>query len=436
MSKTSIEKLYSIFLEHPLICTDSREIKKGGIFFALKGGNFNGNLFAEQAIKDGCVYAVIDEQQYLPGRQADKKDEKFILVPDVLKTLQQLANFHRRQLLIPVIAITGSNGKTTSKELISAVLNKKFNTLSTKGNLNNHIGVPLTLLSIRKEHQMAVVEMGANHQKEIEMLCNIAEPDYGVITNIGRAHLEGFGGPQGVIKAKGEMYDHIRKHGGKIFINADNEVLLKLSEGINDPVTYGTSESYNCFGTFLEANPFVKLKWGETTINSQLIGKYNFENILLSICIGSYFGIDALQIKNAIENYVPSNNRSQVVKKESNTILMDAYNANPTSMVAAIENFDQIKESNKILVLGDMLELGSESANEHQQIVDLIQNRKFAKTILVGDWFAKTNNRINANIFLNVDMAIDWLKVNPIKNSTILIKGSRGIRLEKILDSL
>lgn len=442
---TSIENLYSIYLKHPVICTDTRDIKKNAVFFALKGQNFNGNTFAEQALKEGCAYVVVDEEKYLP---AGKNNEQYILVPNVLEALQQLANHHRRQLSVPVIAITGSNGKTTSKELLHAVLSKKYKTLATKGNFNNHIGVPLTLLSLEKTHQIAVVEMGANHQGEIALLCKIAEPNCVAITNIGKAHLEGFGSFEGVIKAKSEIYDFARANHGIAFVNSDNELLMKLSDDI-ERIVFGTSGNVDFGGIFIEADPFVKLKWKKITdledienkavINSQLIGKYNFENILMAISIGCYFGVTEEDIKESIENYIPSNNRSQVIKKGDNTLLMDAYNANPTSMKAAIENFSEMKADNKVLILGDMLELGDESLKEHQQIIDLIQTKKIAKTILVGKWFSKAvhsfgENKINAHMFQDTSLAMDWIKQNKISDAAVLIKGSRGITLEKIAE--
>lgn len=432
-----IKELYKTYLSNPVVCTDSRNIKKGSVFFALKGENFNGNQFAEQALKEGCSYAVIDEDKYKKGRQ-------YFLVSNVLETLQQLANHHRKQLHIPVIAITGSNGKTTSKELTTTVLNKKYFTLATQGNLNNHIGVPLTLLSINRNHQVAVIEMGANHQGEIAALCKIAEPNYGIISNIGRAHLEGFGGFEGVIKAKKEMYDFIKNNQGVLFVNADNDLLMDISSDM-DRILYGISEKSDYIGQFIEANPFVKLKWKKITsekniedttiINTQLVGKYNFENILLAICVGAYFRVDDFKIKEAIEDYVPSNNRSQIVKKNSNTILLDSYNANPTSMAAAIENLSEMEAGNKVLILGDMLELGADSLKEHQLIIDLIQKKNFNKIFLVGKWFSKADNKINAVVFQNVETAAEWLRNNKLANVTVLIKGSRGMKLEKTVDS-
>jgi UDP-N-acetylmuramoyl-tripeptide--D-alanyl-D-alanine ligase len=423
-----IQELYTLFLKHPIVCTDTRDIQPGAIFFALKGANFNGNQFAEQALQAGCSLVVIDEVEF-------KKDDHYFLVEDVLTALQQLANHHRKQLKIPVIAITGTNGKTTSKELLNAVLSEKYKVLATKGNLNNHIGVPLTLLNINNDHEIAIIEMGANHQGEIAMLCTIAEPDYGMITNIGKAHLEGFGGPEGVIKAKNELYQFIKQRQGKLFVNGDNELLKKLSEGI-DRVTFGTSENVNFAGIFVESNPFVKLKYNNTIISTQLVGKYNFENILAAACIGSYFKVSEQQIKTGLEKYVPSNNRSQVMQTKNNLLLLDAYNANPSSMNAAIENFAQMDQPNKMVILGDMLELGDESAKEHTAIVNLLKQKNITNVLLVGNYFMEAGKILNAQTFANSAEVLDHLKQHPVKNTTILIKGSRGIKLEKVVEVL
>jgi UDP-N-acetylmuramoyl-tripeptide--D-alanyl-D-alanine ligase len=436
--KIMIEKLYAHFLKHPIVCTDTRDIKPMSVFFALKGDNFNANKFAEQALIAGCSLAVIDEAQY-------KLDERFILVDDVLTALQQLANHHRKQLSIPIIGITGTNGKTTSKELVNAVLSQKYKVLATKGNLNNHIGVPLTLLSITAEHEMAIIEMGANHQGEIAMLSNIAEPDFGMITNIGKAHLEGFGGYEGVIKTKSELYYFIKQKGGKLFVNADNELLNNLSEGINK-ITFGMLVTANYIGVLVECNPFVKLKCSAKTdaqildekpiINTQLIGNYNFENILAAACIGDYFNVTEEQIKNGLENYIPSNNRSQVMQTKSNLLLLDAYNANPSSMNAAIQNFAQMNQQNKMVILGDMLELGEESTKEHDAIVNLLKEKNISNALLVGPYFKESGKLMNAKTFSNSEEVVEYLKQNPVINSTILIKGSRGIKLEKVVDWL
>lgn len=433
-----MQELHNHFLKHPEVCTDTRALKKGAIFFALKGDNFNANQFAEKALEEGCALAVIDEAVY-------KKDDRYFLVKDVLEALQQLANYHRRQLDIPILAITGTNGKTTSKELVNAVLTEKYNVLATKGNLNNHIGVPLTLLGIKKEHELAIIEMGANHQGEIAMLCKIAEPNHGMITNIGKAHLEGFGGAEGVVKAKNELYDYIKKHKGKLFVNADNELLMKLSSG-GDRITFGTSEASEYIGMLVESNPFVKLKSKsgndaqaiekKKIIETALIGKYNFENILAAACIGHYFKVTEEQIKNGLEKYVPSNNRSQVMQTANNLVLLDAYNANPSSMNAAIENFAQMERTDKLVILGDMLELGQETEKEHRQIIELLKQKNIVNAILVGPHFMKAAQAPFTNLFQTSEEALNYLKAFPVRNATVLVKGSRGIKLEKLVDAL
>jgi UDP-N-acetylmuramoyl-tripeptide--D-alanyl-D-alanine ligase len=433
-----MQELYSHFLRHPEICTDTRDIKKNALFFALKGDNFNANQFAEQALNDGCSLAIIDEPQY-------KKDDRYVLVEDVLTTLQQLANHHRRHLTIPVIAITGTNGKTTSKELVNAVLSEQYKVLATKGNLNNHIGVPLTLLNIKKEHELAIIEMGANHQGEIAALCKIAEPTFGMITNIGKAHLEGFGGAEGVIKAKNELYQYIKQHKGELIVNADNALLMKLSESI-DRITFGTAGNADYIGILIECNPFVKLKCKangdrqeiteKTTIETALIGKYNFENILAAACIGHYFNVTEQQIKAGLEKYVPSNNRSQVMQTKNNLLLLDAYNANPSSMHAAIENFAQMDRPAKMVILGDMLELGTESEKEHASIIELLKQKKIDNVVLVGPHFMKAANTHFRNLFPTSEAALDYLKQHPALNLTVLVKGSRGIKLEKLVEAL
>ncbi len=445
---TGIAALYNHFLKHPIVCTDTRDIKKDSIFFALKGGNFNANQFAEQALDSGCSLVVIDEIFPLSKGVrgiTPQEDERYFLVDDVLSTLQALANYHRKQLSIPVISITGTNGKTTSKELLHAVLSQKYNVLATKGNLNNHIGVPLTLLNIKAQHEIAIVEMGANHQQEIDLLCAIAEPDFGMITNIGKAHLEGFGGFEGVVKTKNELYNFIRQKKGKVFVNADNKLLQKLSEGM-DKITFGTLKGADYIGEFVESNPFVKLKCKakndtqsideKPIITTQLIGNYNFENILAAACIGHYFDVSGEQIKQGLENYVPSNNRSQVMQTQSNLLLLDAYNANPSSMHAAIENFAQMNQPNKMVILGDMLELGADSEKEHDIIITLLHKKNITNLLLVGPFFKESGKSINAKTFSNSDEAVAYLKQNPVKNTTILIKGSRGIKLEKVVEVL
>jgi UDP-N-acetylmuramoyl-tripeptide--D-alanyl-D-alanine ligase len=435
----TIEKLYSIFSEHPDVCTDTRELKPGAIFFALKGENFNGNKFAEQALNNGCSYAVVDEAEY-------QKDERFVLVDNVLDALQQLANYHRRQLNIPVIGITGSNGKTTTKELINAVLSKKFKVLATKGNLNNHIGVPLTLLSINKYHEMAIIEMGANHQGEIELLCSIAEPDFGIITNIGKAHLEGFGGIEGVKKGKSELYKFIQQKKGKLFVHGDDEVLIELA-GNTAKVTYGTKKLYDIVGAMLSSTTqFISFQWAtrynasdlkkSEVVHTQLVGVYNYYNLLCAACVGNYFKVEDALINQALHEYSPSNNRSQLYKTKSNTLILDYYNANPSSMTLAIENFASLDSSAKMTVLGDMLELGADSAVEHKAIIDLLQRKNITNAILVGPLFMEASKNSSYPAFPASDEAADYLKGKGVKDQTILIKGSRGIKLEKVVEVL
>ena len=458
-----IQQLYSIFLKHPLVCTDTRDIKPGSIFFALKGGNFNGNQFAEKAIEMGCSFAVIDEfplgerdngihknssgTDQLPlGEGGRGIDTKLILVDNVLSALQQLANHHRKQITIPVIGITGSNGKTTTKELLNAVLSKKYNVLATVGNLNNHIGVPLTLLSITKEHQMAIIEMGANHQGEIAELSSIAEPNFGVITNIGKAHLEGFGGIEGVKKGKSELYKYIQSKKGKLFVYGDDEVLVELSAN-NEKISYGTKKLFDIVGCVEEnTTAFISFKWATRynvkTINAsekietQLVGIYNYYNLVCAACVGNYFKVEDAQINQALREYTPSNNRSQLHKTKSNTLILDYYNANPSSMSLAIENFAGLSQTNKMVILGDMLELGAESEKEHDAIVTLLQQKNISNVVLVGPLFMAAVKNTNTKAFLNSDEAVEFLKQNKIADSTILIKGSRGIKLEKVVDVL
>jgi UDP-N-acetylmuramoyl-tripeptide--D-alanyl-D-alanine ligase len=430
MKGISLEELYKLFLLHPEACTDTRNIKQGSLFFALKGSNFNANEFASEAVRKGCSYAIIDEEKYY--------SDKCILVPDVLECLQKLATHHRRQFPIPVLGITGSNGKTTTKELTAAVLSKKYKTLFTLGNLNNHIGVPLTLLKLNKEHDIAVIEMGANHIGEIDMLCRLAEPDYGIITNIGKAHLEGFGGYEGVIKAKSELYKYIKEKNGELFINADDKLLMGLAGGIY--FTYGVSRDADILGiqnqeSFLAKGKIEMIDGEEIEVSSSLAGSFNFYNILAAACIGFYFEVSPEQIKQAIEEYVPSNNRSQIVKKGSNTIWVDAYNANPSSMKTAIENFAALTISGKILILGDMFELGDKSHDEHQSIADLIKNlNNWDGVFLIGKEFSNTKSL--ATLFNTVEEFMKWNYEHPFNNTTILLKGSRGMQMEKILEKL
>lgn len=422
-----IAELYTIFKKHPVVCTDSRKITTDCIFFALKGENFNGNTYALEALKKGASYAVIDEEQY-------KTSANTILVENVLETLQKLANYHRNQLDIPIVSLTGSNGKTTTKELINVVLAKKYNTTATKGNLNNHIGVPLTLLSMNTDTEIGIVEMGANHQKEIAFLSSIAEPDFGYITNFGKAHLEGFGGVEGVIKGKSELYDYLKANDKFIFVNGNDAKQVERTLNSRH-YTFGDSERFDLKIDFLEANPMVQLQVQNQKIHSQLIGSYNFPNIAVAIAIGTYFKVPLSDIKDAIESYIPSNNRSQILHKKSNKIILDAYNANPTSMKAALNNFSGLTDSPKIAFLGDMFELGSTAHEEHQYINDYAASLDIDKIYLVGENFNRTKQ---TNTKVSIYKDFDSLKKDfpEIKESTLLIKGSRGMALERILELL
>ncbi len=427
-----ISKLYAIFRDHPLVTTDSRNIPANSIFFALKGSNFNGNSYAADALHKGAVFAVIDESAFAA-------DDRFLVVDDVLQCLQQLARYHRDQLGIPLLAITGTNGKTTTKELVAAVLSLKYTVVFTRGNLNNHIGVPLTLLAMDRNTEFGVVEMGANHPGEIRTLCEIANPDFGLITNIGKAHLEGFGSLEGVIRTKSELYDFLRTKNGKCFLNADNPLLIKQAKGL-EQLSYGNSTQYFMSGELASTDHYLVVKAlfpkGWLYLKSKLVGDYNFENLLAAACVGKYFGIDPLLIQEALADYSPSNNRSQLIEAEKNTIIMDAYNANPTSMMAALVNFAGLKSGNKCIILGDMLELGETSVEEHQKIIDFIECQNFSAVFLVGTQFMNTKNRTEKKKFDHVELLLNYLKTQPLENKLVLIKGSRGIQLEKILDLL
>ena len=416
-----IQKLYQFFLKHPIICTDSRKITKGSIFFSLKGKNFNGNKFAEKAIKDGCSFAVVDEKEFATN-------DKFILVDDVLGTLQNLAKHHRTLLNIPIIGITGTNGKTTSKELINAVLSSEKCCYATKGNFNNHIGVPLSILEITSSHEIAIIEMGANHIGEITFLCNISQPIFGVITNIGKAHLEGFGSFESVIKAKSELYNYIQKNNGNVFVNNEAELLIELADNIRK-TTYGKNGDYK--GSIASNTPFVSVQFGENSIISNLIGDYQFYNIMLAISVGKYFEITEKNIKKAIESYTPKNNRSEIIKTKSNTIILDAYNANPSSMTAMLHSFAKQNYENKLCILGDMLEMGNTSLQEHKAIIDLANELKL-ECIFIGTEFAQ----VHKQAYNSTDKFSEFLKEKPITNKTILLKGSRGITLEKLVKLL
>jgi len=423
-----IASLYEKYLLYPTICTDTRQLTPGCLFFALKGDNFNGNLFVSKALAEGAAYAVVDEKVAVINDQC-------ILVEDVLTTLQQLANYHRKQLNIPVIGLTGSNGKTTSKELIASVLKEKYNVHYTKGNLNNHIGVPLTLLQLNKEHEMAVIEMGANHQKEIELLCSIADPDYGMITNVGKAHLEGFGGFEGVKKGKGEMYVHLKNKKGHIFINSGSSDLMQML-GNYDHVTLYAKEKGTVTGIAFEGNEMLKVEIKnpfELLLNTNLTGSYNLENILAAVAIGNYFKVSTDAIKSGIEKYSPSNQRSQVIKKENGvTVVLDAYNANPSSMMAALENFDKTFSGKKIIALGDMLELGNESEREHFNIAQKAASLKDTSVILVGPQFKSAAKNFYFRHFKTSAEAALYIAEQNYSNCTILIKGSRGIKMEVV----
>lgn len=426
-----IEEIYKLFLANPVISTDSRAIEKGCLFFALKGDNFDGNKYANNAISKGAAYAVIDEEEF--------SGEKTILVNNVLKALQQLAAYHRKQLKIPILGITGTNGKTTTKELISAVLAKKYKVSSTKGNFNNHIGVPLTLLSMTTKTEFGIVEMGANHPGEIAELCKIADPDFGIITNIGQAHLEGFGSFEGVKKTKGEMYAYLHKKDSIIFYNSDNPILEDLGSSLKQRISYGESNA-TFTGNPVQSPPFIHLKVnfakGVLYLNSNLIGDFNFENILAAACIANYFEVDPLKIQEAIKNYHPTNNRSQLIVKGAIKIIMDAYNANPTSMSASIKSFLNNASSDNYLILGDMLELGEYSSDEHLKIIKMIPAQLQKNTFLVGNEFCKAGKSTGIKTFQNVAELYSFLELSPIKNGNALIKGSRGILLEKILEIL
>ena len=446
---TTTEQLYQIYLKHPVISTDTRKIAPGGMFFALKGDKFDANTFAGQAIAAGAAYAVIDNPSYQLG-------EQYILVGDVLTALQDLARHHRRQLKIPVIGLTGTNGKTTTKELINSVLSQHFNTYATQGNLNNHIGVPLTILSINATHEAAVIEMGANHQREIELLCSIAQPTHGLITNVGKAHLEGFGGVEGVKKGKGELYDYLAPQppkGGVAFINSDDNTLMKMQQerGLKNIIFYGKTESASLVsGQLTENSPYLALQWtnnptGESyEIRSQLTGAYNLDNILAAICIGVYFKLSADKINAGISGYQPKNNRSQITQTATNTLICDYYNANPSSMFVAIENLGKLTAKNKVLVLGDMFEMGKDSAAEHEAVIKKALETEVDERIFIGHDFAgsqksgpdsyRDGSQKSAVFYPTVEEAIAGLKANPIKNSTVLIKGSRGMALERLVE--
>ncbi len=434
------EQLYQTFQQHPQISTDTRNIIPNSIFFALKGANFNANTFAEKALEMGAAFAVIDEA-------AHRKSDRFILVDDVLAALQDLARFHRKQLQIPVIGLTGSNGKTTTKELINSVLSRKFKTYATKGNLNNHIGVPLTLLSISRETEIAIIEMGANHQQEIAFLCGIAQPTHGLITNIGRAHLEGFGGPEGVKIGKGELFDFLAQTGGTVFVNHDDLILEEMAfhRHFQKTVYYGKAVHSLVSGEILENVPLLKISWWlndeaasiqKQEVQTQLTGNYNFDNVLAAICIGNKFGLAVEQINSGIAGYQPENNRSQIVQTKTNTLICDYYNANPSSMEVAIKNLEAIKADKKVLILGDMFELGEHSSAEHLLIIQKANEIAVDQRIFIGKAFYEHHTVFTDTFFESTDAAFIALKSSSITNATILVKGSRGMRLETLLELL
>jgi UDP-N-acetylmuramoyl-tripeptide--D-alanyl-D-alanine ligase len=424
----NIQDIHNLFLQCKSLSIDTRKIEKDSMFFAIKGENFDANTFAEEALKLGALFVIIDNESYVI-------DDRTILVQNSLETLQQLAKFHRDYLKLPIIALTGSNGKTTTKELINVVLSKKYKTKATVGNLNNHIGVPLTLLSFSKETEIGIVEMGANHKKEIEFLCEIAKPDYGYITNFGKAHLEGFGGVEGVIAGKSEMYRYLAKNDKMAFVNLEDPIQIEKSSGIKS-FTFGVNNSKADINiTKITASPFVVIDYENFNVESHLIGLYNANNINAAVSIGHYFKVENEAVKEAIENYIPENNRSQLLKKGSNQIILDAYNANPSSMAVAIANFMQLENQNKIMILGDMFELGKESQQEHKIIVESLSNQNKSLCYLIGKSFYE--NKIsdeNIRFFETFEDFSNYLKTKQFSDNTILIKGSRGMALERTLE--
>ena len=424
-----IASIYKKFEASASISTDTRKISKGDMYFALKGDNFDGNKFVKQAFESGAKHCIVDDKNAVIN-------DNCILVNDVLTTLQNLANYHRKTINIPIISLTGSNGKTTTKELIKAVLSTSYKVDATKGNLNNHIGVPLTLLSFTKDLDFGIVEMGANHQKEIEFLCGIAEPNFGLITNFGKAHLEGFGGEEGVIKGKSELYDYLKANEKTVFINSDDPKQLKQINSYHNIKTFGKTKENDCIVEFKSANPYVNLSYNNIDIHSQLIGDYNYGNIAVAVAIGQYFEVKTENIKKAIESYQPNNNRSEIINRHTTKIILDAYNANPTSMLAALKNLKQLNADRKYLFLGDMFELGKEAEKEHQTTANFTEDNFDENIFLVGENFYKTTTKSTTKKFKSFEDLKPLLKNLDLKNSTVLIKGSRGMALERILELL
>ena len=431
----NIEQLYQHYLKHPVICTDTRSITEGCLFFALKGDKFDANEFAEKAVADGAAFAIIDNPDFAKGDQ-------FILVDDVLSTLQELAKHHRKQLNIPVIGLTGSNGKTTTKELIRAVLAEHFEVFATKGNLNNHIGVPLSILSITEKVEIAVIEMGANHQKEIELLSNIAQPSHGLISNVGMAHLEGFGGFEGVKKGKAELYAYLSESNGYAFVNAANKDLTEMvnKAGVKNVVRYNIAEEGSVQGILKHSDPLIAFNWSfngkSHEAKANLTGTYNFENILAAISIGCFFNLSPLEINKGLADYFPSNNRSQLTKTDKNTVICDFYNANPSSMAAAITNLNSLTSANKVAILGDMFELGEESTIQHERIIALATENEIDTLLFVGHHFYNAKGNFGANFFATPAEAAEFIQMQNWKDSLILLKGSRGMALEQLLPLL
>ena len=423
----NIQKIHQLFAKSNSVSIDTRNIKENDIFFAIKGPNFDGNKFAEEAIEKGCSYVISD------NLHLRKLSDKIIYVKNSIETLQKLGNYHRRTLKAKIIAITGSNGKTTSKEILLNVLKYRYNTIATKGNLNNHLGVPLTLLSMDIDTEIGIIEMGANHLKEIETLCKIAEPDYGYITNFGNAHLEGFKTIEGVIKGKSELYEYLKSNSKLIFYNSQNNTQSNIIGEYTNSFSYGINANDDCQLTKVKSSDNIQVRYKNKTISSKIYGDYNFDNICIAIAIGDFYNIDFEDIKKGVENYLPDNNRSQITTKESNTIILDAYNANPTSMDLAIKSFEKLKYTNKIIIAGDMFELGEESNKYHQQIVNYLETTSNIEIFIVGVNFSKTNHTNKIKSFSTTEELITNLMKLKIKNSSILIKGSRGMELEKVI---